>query len=360
MKNLAFLFLGIGSLLTSPLIAQEECSASPSRGGDCWTTEDVIDDRIDHHAQSAMLRMFAGGGERAKEASQMLCAVKTHELDGIFLPDQRVPVRRAQAADSGWWLIIPTAAPSTCYKQPPEQPPLIAFKKQIKDDRDLVATALSEAWKACGITPSAPRCYNATISKPEPDDTDHEPKGECSELFQCKREWGPDKILEVCKSYGVPVTGECLDVPGQACGVCASPIPPTPFCGAPGNCFPDAEPYCADGSPCIAIPGAVRHGDQCGVCESAGHKDCLQQAWDEYKKDVVRCDEEEKDALPGCVAKMAKCAASVIGGAASAAFKDCVKSAGCIVGGPSFRRFECGGQAEAKKSKKLADCSKNP
>ena len=357
MKDLAFLFLGIGSLLTSPLIAQEECSASPSRGGDCWTTEDVIDDRIDHHAQSAMLRMFAGGGERAKEASQMLCAVKTHELDGIFLPDQRVPVRRAQAADSGWWLIIPTAAPSTCYKQPPEQPPLIAFKKQIKDDRDLVATALSEAWNACGITPSAPRCYIATISKPEPDDTDPEPKGECSELFQCKREWGPDKILEVCNSYGLPATGECIET-NQACGTCVTLPDPQPWCSGSGagECivglgYPE---NCSDGSRCLPLPGAEKHDFSCGVCEGGEHKDCVREAWKQYQEDVAQCDEEEKDAVPECVAKMIKCAATP-------SFKSCVLEGGdCILGGPSHRRFECGGKAETKKRKALEECSKNP
>ncbi len=31
-------------------------------------------------------------------------------------------------------------------------------------------------------------------------------------------------------------------------------------------------------------------------------------------------------------------------------------SLGCALGGPSHRRFECGGRAEARKSQKLAEC----
>lgn len=142
------------------------CPRQPVRGGQCWTTEDVIDARIDHHAQSALLSMFTRGGAQAADASAILCAVKTGALEGVYLPDQQVPALRARDAGSGWWNIIPAGRTGECYRQPPARAPLIAFSKQIQDNTDLVVNAIGSAWRACAIPPTAPRCYNATISKP--------------------------------------------------------------------------------------------------------------------------------------------------------------------------------------------------
>lgn len=347
------LLLAAALLLPAAATAQQECTIAPVKGGECWTTEDVIDGRIDHHAQSAMLRMFAAGGERAEEASQMLCAVKTRELDGIYQPDQAVPATRSQAAGKGWWLIIPTAEPSECYKEPADQPPLIAFKKQIKDDRDIVAAALSDAWNACDVTPSAPRCYVPTISKPEPEP---EPQGECAQLFECDPTWDAEKIRSVCESYGVATSGECVPIPGETCGTCAAP-PPGPSRGC--ECYTDNVWPCGDGSECLPLQG-VEDAGACGFCKGTGNVACIDAALAEYRNDVDVCDQQEKEALPDCVKKMVKCAASVIGGAASAAFRDCVTSAGCFLGGPSHRRFECGGRAAGKHRRQLEECKRQP
>ncbi len=145
-------------------LASDQCQDKLPLGR-CWTTEDVISERIDHHAQSAMFRMFAVGGDQAADASAILCAIKRAQLEGVYLPDQKVPALRAQDA-GGWWTIIPPGQPSECYKHPANRPPLIAFRKQIKDNRDFVANAISTAWRRCGISPSNPRCYVATIARP--------------------------------------------------------------------------------------------------------------------------------------------------------------------------------------------------
>jgi hypothetical protein len=136
------------------------------RGGPCWTTEDVIDTRIDHHAQTGLLRMFTRGNNWAAEASAILCAVKTGALEGVHLPDQQAPALRARDAGSGWWNILPKGQTSVCYQQPPGRAPMIVFGKPVKDNPDLTANALADAWRQCGLQASAPRCYTATISKP--------------------------------------------------------------------------------------------------------------------------------------------------------------------------------------------------
>jgi hypothetical protein len=149
-----------------------DCSVAPKLGGECWTTEDVLDSTIDHHAQSAMFRMFAQVGLPSAEASAILCAVKEGKLEGVFLPAQGVPATRARTAGSNYWDMIPPGAHSTCYtEQPLEGParePLIVFRDQIKDDKDFVAAAITSAFRSCNLEERAPRCYIPTIAKPPP------------------------------------------------------------------------------------------------------------------------------------------------------------------------------------------------
>jgi hypothetical protein len=160
----------VGITLNPPTVsappAGSECPYTPVRGGPCWTTEDVIDTRIDHHAQTGLLRMFTRGANWAAEASAILCAVKTGALEGVHLPDQQAPALRARDAGSGWWNIIPKGQNGVCYQQPPGRAPMIVFGKPVKDNPDLTANALADAWRQCGLQASAPRCYTATISKP--------------------------------------------------------------------------------------------------------------------------------------------------------------------------------------------------
>ena len=167
---LTFLIAGLFATYWNHALAQS-CGVAPETGGDCWTTEDVLHSQIDHHAQSALFNMFGSGGNSAADASAILCAVKSGELEGIFLPDQKVPALRAQAAGSGWWLIIPEGQLSTCFQEPAGQPPLIAFRKQIKDNRALVMPAITAAFDQCGLVKTQPRCYVATINKPPPEPT---------------------------------------------------------------------------------------------------------------------------------------------------------------------------------------------
>ncbi len=210
-------------------VAVRDCPVTPVRGGPCWTTEDVINSAIDHHAQSALLRMFAGGGVPAAEASQILCAAKAGELEGVYLPDQQVPALRVRSQGGNWWEMIPAGSHSVCYQPPPDRAPLIAFSKQIKDDRALVAIALSNAWHDCKLPPTAPRCYVATISKPKPE-------------LVCPPGTIPDPEGEVC-------------VPQVVCPPGSDPKPDGTGC-VERECPPGTIP---DGDLCILdLPGTVQ------------------------------------------------------------------------------------------------------
>ncbi len=172
-----FLVIVVSSLILNPVIASSD-SCPPA--DQCWTTQDVIDTRIDSHAQTALMGMLTRGGAEANDASSLLCAVKQRQIEGIYLPDQQVPALRARGAGSNWWDMI-THGNSECYtpeppnyrKKPPGRQvwPVIVFRKQIKGQSKQLALALSDAWQAClkkalpRIQPLGEKCYVATISK---------------------------------------------------------------------------------------------------------------------------------------------------------------------------------------------------
>jgi len=127
----------------------------------CWTTQDVIDERIDVYAQKALLKMFSNGGNEAAAASSMLYAVKCGQLNGIYLPNQRVPALRAQKYGGYWTIFQDTDDNSKCYKKTskPNQKPIIVFRERIKNDRQTMSRALSEAWYGCQIPITEARCF---------------------------------------------------------------------------------------------------------------------------------------------------------------------------------------------------------
>jgi hypothetical protein len=361
-KNLYILLsVGIASVLALPAGAQSECPVDPELGGECWTTEDVLDDRIDNHAQSAMMRMFARGGEAAEDASAMLCAVKTRELEGIVVSNHRWPALRAQEANSRYWHIIPQGAQSECYKEPAERPPLIVFREQIQDDRDGLGESLSDTWKnRCGIPPTEPRCYTPTISRPEdPEEV------ECDQPYNCDPTWDREKILEECSGYatrmGSRATGECIEDPEIGCSFCGLTTPPhRPDCTGPNDCivglgYPET---CRDGSECLVLAGNEGLDFSCGVCASTNteHRDCLERARAQYRKEHEVCFDEEKENAIKCVQKFLQCGGTLLAGAAKEAVKQCLKAAGCFVGGPSIERYKCGAKAMGKQQRALEEC----
>src|SRR5262249_28777994 len=116
-----------------------------------YTQCDFIDARIDVSAQYALYEMVKSGGANRNASLQMLAAVKSGRLGGIYQQDQLVPAKRAQALGIGWWQLIPQGQNAVCVTDPKSQSPIIAIRKSIASNRSVVAQALEAAWKTCGI-----------------------------------------------------------------------------------------------------------------------------------------------------------------------------------------------------------------
>ena len=145
-----------------------KCGVAPKLGGQCWTTEDIIDRRIDHHAQNALMAMLSSvDTEKANIASALLCAVKQQNIRGIYLPAQQVPAKQAIRAGSAWWkMITPATNHSACYKKPNNEPSVVVFKKTVKDSQAEMSRALTNAWNECDLVSTQTLCYSPTISRP--------------------------------------------------------------------------------------------------------------------------------------------------------------------------------------------------
>ena len=138
-----------------------------------WTTQDVIDARLDVHAQYALMRMFSRGGAEAVLASSLLGATKDGRLGGVYLPDQQVPALHAQKLGTAWWELLPNppGAPpvhAVCVPGTDTQPPLIVFRKSVKDQPGVLDPALGLAYVSCRIGLFPPRGYRQTLPNKRP------------------------------------------------------------------------------------------------------------------------------------------------------------------------------------------------
>jgi hypothetical protein len=145
-----------------------------------WTTQDVIDERIDVQAQYALMRMFTGEPHERVVASHIMSAIKEDgTLGGIYQEDQQVPALRAQALGYGWWKILPPAnedqrVDGICMTEPVPEKPVMVMRKGSEKNRAAYDGALMAAWESCGVTPSQiVRPYKTTLppKQPEPKET---------------------------------------------------------------------------------------------------------------------------------------------------------------------------------------------
>jgi hypothetical protein len=173
MKKHAFVFI-LSVILIQMLVAisfGEAVCPGQLPAGKCWSQKDVIDSRIDSYAQKALIYIFTNEAKnQSKEASSILCSVKRGDLEGIYLPDQRVPALRAQSVGSGWWKIL-NGKDSVCYKKPADKAPIIVFSEKIAKDRDLLSSALVSSYNECGFQVGRDGCYeseggNSNITTP--------------------------------------------------------------------------------------------------------------------------------------------------------------------------------------------------
>lgn len=109
----------------------------------------VIDNRIDVFAQKSLLRMFKSDPSANADANEMLFAVKSGELGGIYKVDQGVPAKRSQKYDRGWWQVIPKNEDAVLFLDPSildGGKPIIVFKNSIRSVPGRIDPALRKAW----------------------------------------------------------------------------------------------------------------------------------------------------------------------------------------------------------------------
>jgi hypothetical protein len=143
-------------------------------GANAWTTQDVIDSRIDEQAQYALMRMFVGDDSERTDASNILTAVKSGTIGGIYQQDQGVPAKRAVKLGIGWWQLLPPASAKpridgVCVREPAGDPPLIAMRKGAQSNKANYDWAVRDAWSSCGVKPTSPvRPYKVTLPAKQP------------------------------------------------------------------------------------------------------------------------------------------------------------------------------------------------
>jgi hypothetical protein len=105
---------------------QEEIS------GEIGSPNEVIDPRIDVHAQYAILRLSKNPAT-AGVAAAMLAAVKSGQLGGIFKEDQLVPAQIARRGGLGWWQLIPQGDDAARVFEP-GKPSIIVFRDSVRSN----------------------------------------------------------------------------------------------------------------------------------------------------------------------------------------------------------------------------------
>jgi hypothetical protein len=118
-----------------------------SPGGGIPSARDLMDPRIDVHAQYALRRMFKSDSVARADAMGMFAAVKARDLAGIYIVNQAVPALRARRMNRWWWELIPKGQDAILMSDPPTEPPLIAFRDEIKTVPSRLDSALRGAWR---------------------------------------------------------------------------------------------------------------------------------------------------------------------------------------------------------------------
>lgn len=165
-----------------------------------WTTQDVIDARIDEYAQYALMRMFAGDWQERQTASDILSAVKSGLLAGIYVVDQKVAALRAQEIGKSWWTVLPSGIDAICIQEPEAKPPLIAFSKEARKNKERLDAALTNAWHTCALASFPFRGYRQTLPPKQPRDR------------ACEEVEGEAAIQVRVTECGGPVAGAGVDV----------------------------------------------------------------------------------------------------------------------------------------------------
>ncbi len=130
--------------VTSPApTTQEESSLIEDSG---YTQCDFLDEHIDMQAQRALYQSYKQGGSARVDALNMLGAVKSRSLNGIYQEDRQEPVSLAYRNGTNWWKLVPDGQGATVYDA--EHPPMMVYKTSYASTLEKLAEVISRAWNA--------------------------------------------------------------------------------------------------------------------------------------------------------------------------------------------------------------------
>ena len=95
------------------------------------TEKELIDERIDFHAQRSLLRISKTN--RIVDAKLLFKAVKSGALGGIYKADTQVPALRAVRMGTRWFQLMGQDQNSICLTEPtkPGEKPILVFRKSL-------------------------------------------------------------------------------------------------------------------------------------------------------------------------------------------------------------------------------------
>ena len=126
----------IGSALAvaiAPATAPSTAHAESPPPGRPLKTSDVRSNKIDVHAQYALMNMSKQPGEPSDSAHWILQSVRTGALAGIYLSNQGVPALRAQAMGTWWGTLLPEGINSAVFLTIPQRAggPILILRHSI-------------------------------------------------------------------------------------------------------------------------------------------------------------------------------------------------------------------------------------
>lgn len=134
---------------------------APAYSACTWKTSDIMDQRIDIGAQKSLMRQMSAGLPHSRQASAMIGAIKSGELEAIYLPPRQAVALRANrmTPKKFYWQLL-SSRNSVCLLMPAGEKPIIVYRQKLPGD--LIDIALRDAWAKCGLqTPEQPCEYVA-------------------------------------------------------------------------------------------------------------------------------------------------------------------------------------------------------
>ncbi len=119
-------------------------------------TEDLIRQPIHASARTSLMRKMSGSETTRAEASSIYRAIVDGTLAGISLEPPKASTPRQR--------VLPPGALSACLTHTDGKPPTIVVREKL--NKDQIDTAISSAWKACGLPTTHACTYASPLKRP--------------------------------------------------------------------------------------------------------------------------------------------------------------------------------------------------